>query len=302
MKPSFIYTAGLLALAAIGSAQPKKEVRIEEQVYAFQQGSIVTAPGSEPVLAGMIGADGRMGLLNVTGKPFSATETRRTVQVLANGAKIENSNSNLLYRDDQGRTRVEQTFDGRTTVVIMDPVARFVAVLDRATKTVHKTQIPADAVNGGVSLADGKVMVRMGNTNSSRQIVESHSVAPSSAGDHPRNDQVLITGAGLHPAVEDLGQKVVNGLLSTGTRQTLTLPTGAIGNDRDLQIVDEHWFAPDLQLVVKSVNSDPRFGETTYQLTNILRGAQDPALFQVPADYAVTENTRFNLPEMKLGK
>ena len=38
-------------------------------------------------------------------------------------------------------------------------------------------------------------------------------------------------------------------------------------------------------LVVKSVNSDPRFGETTYELTDIREGAQDAALFQVPGDY-----------------
>ena len=36
---------------------------------------------------------------------------------------------------------------------------------------------------------------------------------------------------------------------------------------------------------MKSVNSDPRFGETTFELTEIREGAQDPALFQVPADY-----------------
>jgi hypothetical protein len=40
---------------------------------------------------------------------------------------------------------------------------------------------------------------------------------------------------------------------------------------------------------VKSVNSDPRFGDTTYQITKITQGAPDPALFQIPADYTVTE-------------
>jgi hypothetical protein len=34
---------------------------------------------------------------------------------------------------------------------------------------------------------------------------------------------------------------------------------------------------------VKTTNSDPRFGETTYQLTNIMQVAPDPILFQVPA-------------------
>jgi hypothetical protein len=37
-------------------------------------------------------------------------------------------------------------------------------------------------------------------------------------------------------------------------------------------------------MLVKSSNKDPRFGETTYELTNIDRNVPSPALFQVPAD------------------
>jgi hypothetical protein len=84
-----------------------------------------------------------------------------------------------------------------------------------------------------------------------------------------------------------LGDKEVNGVTATGTREKRTIPAGAIGNDRDLELVDERWFSADLQMLVKSVSSDPRFGETTYQLTNIARTMQDPALFQIPPDYTV---------------
>jgi len=236
----------------------KQEIHVEQ--YAYK--GIGSGPGSDTVMAGMIGTDGRMGLLNVTGKPFSATETRRTVQMLANGAKIETSDSNQLYRDDQGRTRVEQTVDGKTTTVIMDPVAHYVAILNRSDKTVHKNPIPAEMVSGSVSVAEGKIMVVMGNKPD---------------------------GAGAKPvAIDRLGDKEVNGVTASGTRKTRTIPAGAIGNDRELQLVDESWFSNDLQVVVKSVSSDPRYGETTYQLTNIVRTMQDPALFQIPADYTVT--------------
>jgi len=238
--------------------QMKQEIHVEQ--YAYK--GIGSGPGSDTVMAGMIGTDGRMGLLNVTGKPFAATETRRTVQMLANGAKIETSDSNQLYRDDQGRTRVEQTVDGKTTTVIMDPVAHYVAILNRSDKTVHKNPIPAEMVSGSVSVAEGKIMVVMGNKPD---------------------------GAGAKPvAIDRLGDKEVNGVTASGTRKTRTIPAGAIGNDRELQLVDESWFSNDLQVVVKSVSSDPRYGETTYQLTNIVRTMQDPALFQIPADYTVT--------------
>jgi hypothetical protein len=252
----------VLAMTATAQ-QTQKEVRVEE--FRIQKSPMEA--GSEPMMAGMIGADGRMGLLNVTGKPFSATETRRTVQMLANGAKIETSDSNQLYRDDQGRTRVEQTIDGKTVTVIMDPVAHFVAILDPAAKTAHKNPIPAEMVKGSVSVTKGQVKVLMGN-------------------DSGRNLQV---NSGYQLMMEDLGESFVNGLMAKGKRETLNVAPGAIGNDRSLQVVDERWFASDLQVLVKSVNSDPRFGETTYQLTNIVRVMQDPALFQIPPDYTISD-------------
>jgi hypothetical protein len=44
--------------------------------------------------------------------------------------------------------------------------------------------------------------------------------------------------------------------------------------------------------MVKSTNSDPRFGDTTYQVTDIVQGPQDPALFQIPSDYVNTTDPR----------
>jgi hypothetical protein len=49
--------------------------------------------------------------------------------------------------------------------------------------------------------------------------------------------------------------------------------------------VTERWYSDDLQMLIKSTNTDPRFGDTTYQLTGISQGEQSPSLFQVPADY-----------------
>jgi hypothetical protein len=254
-------TCCLLALAAsvlCAQQAPHQEIRIENYQVHRADG-----PGPEPMMAGMIGADGRMGLLNVTGKPFSATESRHTVQMLANGARIETSDSDQIYRDDQGRTRIEQTVNGRTVTVIMDPVARFVAILDRAAKTVHKNPIPPDASNGLVSVDRGRVMIRMSMGKGDPNV-----------------------------GVENLHDKVVNGVMATGTRQRRVIPAGAIGNDRELETVDERWFSQDLQMLVKSVNSDPRFGETAYELTNIVRAPQDPTLFQIPPDYAVVAPPR----------
>ena len=41
--------------------------------------------------------------------------------------------------------------------------------------------------------------------------------------------------------------------------------------------------------MVMSKRSDPRFGDSTYTLTNIQRSEPNASLFQVPSDYQVTQ-------------
>ncbi len=54
----------------------------------------------------------------------------------------------------------------------------------------------------------------------------------------------------------------LEGVMAEGTRTTTVIPAGQIGNDRDLQIVSERWYSPDLKEWVLTKNSDPRTGET----------------------------------------
>src|SRR5262249_47467100 len=88
---------------------------------------------------------------------------------------------------------------------------------------------------------------------------------------------------------EPLGKQTIEGVEAEGTRTVVTIAAGEIGNEQPLQIVTERWYAPDLQAVVLSRHSDPRFGETTYRLTNIVRGEPDRALFEVPADFKTVD-------------
>ena len=77
--------------------------------------------------------------------------------------------------------------------------------------------------------------------------------------------------------------------MAVGTRTTTTLSAGAIGNEQPLTIVSEQWLSPELELLLVTRHSDPRVGETSYRLTNLVRGEPDRALFQVPADYTLKE-------------
>ena len=84
---------------------------------------------------------------------------------------------------------------------------------------------------------------------------------------------------------EELGVQNIEGVDADGSRTITTIPAGAIGNERPIEIVYEKWYSKELQLVVMSKHSDPRFGEQTYRLTNIVRNEPDPSLFSLPTGY-----------------
>ena len=77
----------------------------------------------------------------------------------------------------------------------------------------------------------------------------------------------------------------MEGVLVNGVRTTRTIPAGQIGNDKPISIVTEVWTSPDLKTIVYSKRSDPRMGEQTFQLTNIVRAEPDASLFTVPAGF-----------------
>jgi hypothetical protein len=66
-----------------------------------------------------------------------------------------------------------------------------------------------------------------------------------------------------------------------------TIPAGAIGNQFAIVITSERWYSSTLDLLLEDTHTDPRFGTTTYQLTNIGNSpasslfVPDPSLTQV---------------------
>ena len=75
-------------------------------------------------------------------------------------------------------------------------------------------------------------------------------------------------------------------------RTSRTIPAGEIGNEKPITSVTEVWTSPDLKVIVYSKRTDPRMGEQTYKLTNIVRAEPDPSLFTVPGDFKVTEGAQ----------
>ncbi len=224
------------------------------------------------ILQGVRVLDEGFGNQVVKGKPFSATEERHSLQVLGDGTRIENGQTNRLYRDAEGRTRVEEM---NGVVSIYDPTTGTRVQLDPATKTASKGgssgfYYATGGANGAIALTTTPYGSAVRTT--------------STFAGNPANMQGVMS-----ETTENLGAQTVNGVPAQGVRTSMIIPKGQIGNNKDIKVMTERWSSNELQMLVKSVNSDPRFGETTYQLSKITQGAPDAALFQVPADYTVTD-------------
>lgn len=215
-------------------------------------------PGGGPGFGPMIGGFGP-GRTPVTGAPYSGTVTMSSVQTLATGNQITRNQQEKVYRDSQGRVRTEITMTppnggtAQTMITIFDPVAGFTATLNPQTSTAVKRTMPT-------------------------------------AGTGPaRTPPTPPTGA-TAPTVQttDLGTKVINGLNATGTRTTVTIPAGAVGNSQALTSTREVWQSTDLKVPVLVTSSDPQRGTSTTQLTNVVRSEPDASLFLIPSSYTIS--------------
>src|SRR5580698_8926457 len=77
----------------------------------------------------------------VKGAPYSAQAVNEMVQVLADGNRITNTSSSMLYRDSQGRERREETSASGAvrSIFISDPVEGVSYTLMPTSKEAHKS-------------------------------------------------------------------------------------------------------------------------------------------------------------------
>jgi hypothetical protein len=91
---------------------------------------------------------------------------------------------------------------------------------------------------------------------------------------------------------ETLPSQSFDGIRGEGTRTTMTIPAGAMGNALPIEVVTERWHSPELQVILMTRRVDPRFGETVYRLTNIDRSEPSADLFKVPAGFKIDDVQR----------
>jgi hypothetical protein len=261
-----------LAAACIALAQPETK-----------QISIMAGPG---LLPGDLGSP-------VQGAPYSATIVNESTQTLADGNRIVQRFTGTTARDSQGRTRQDTALppignlsaaDAPRLVFIQDPVAQTAYTLNLTDKTAHKMPTPP---SGG---AVDKAMLRTTSGGQTMGMAAGGVTSAAAGGAFFFQKQVTVADR-AETRTENLGTQTMQGVSVEGVRTTRTIAAGEIGNDRPIDIVTEVWTSPELKTIVYSKRSDPRMGDQTFQLTNIVRSDPDASLFTVPADFNLVDGS-----------
>jgi hypothetical protein len=221
-------------------------------------------------------------ITNIKGAPYSAQVVVESTQALADGNRIVQRSTGRVYRDSEGRVRREEDRTiGGPSVSIVDPVAGVSFALDVINRVAWKTPMP-------VTMAMIKKLGAVAEHHE-RIDVEIHTQRAEIAAAKIAGRPLIEPAGGGEHRDEQLPEQILEGVRATGHRRTTIIAAGAIGNELPITIISEEWTSPDLQVLVMTHRTDPRTGESSYRLQNIVRAEPDAYLFQVPADFSIKE-------------
>ncbi|MEP6788506.1 MAG: hypothetical protein ABJB40_08745 [Acidobacteriota bacterium] len=294
-------------------APPLPAAKVLAELAASSRGAVKNAPFSAEAVSESVQtlADGNRIVQNSTTKLYRNSEGR-TRREMVNGSG--------------GSLGTGFSFSYAPGVTILDPVGGSRYLLDEKLKTaeqmVLRTATVLPQIKAQAALTDEqraaieKLRAESGSgtpvTDEQRVAIEKltgemKAMAPTAVvtADGVRTLGGVATGVGGGVSVfapqartryetktEQLGSQNIEGVDCEGTRTTTIIPAGAIGNERPIETVYEKWYSKELQLVVMSKHTDPRIGEQTYRLTNIVRSEPDPSLFSLPTGYRVIGEPR----------
>ncbi len=231
----------------------------------------------------------------VKNAPVHARLTTRSERALCDGNRIVNEQVETLHRDSAGRERREIE-GGDGGLVFIHDGGRNVMLDAGHGLAVPLPPLPPMALTQGVMAAPvvevdvqtdasehaGGEPVRI--VRKVVNVTAAGDVPPAAPSAVPMLDFVeLFDGAPSgQSSVEPLGQKKIDGIRVEGTRHTTVFPAGSLGNERPIEVVKTTWFSPELRMMIRSEEHDPRTGTITYSAEILSRKEPDTALFAVP--------------------
>lgn len=200
-------------------------------------------------------------VLPVAGKPFSGRDSIEWTRTLEDGSVVTTHLTAIVARDSQGRIRRE-----RTNFVPADS---------------NEQSRPMEMI-----ILDPTEHTRTTCSIASRQCtVTDYSTAlkftPVPAGPLDNGTRYLTR--------KSLGTDTVDDLNVVGTRETVTINAGVIGNSQPVVTTREFWYSSDLEINLSVTRKDPREGTQVIQLIDLSRSEPDPELFRVPSDFVIED-------------
>jgi hypothetical protein len=188
---------------------------------------------------------------NLPNAPFTATVNTEWVRLLANGTRITLVNHRLIARDSAGRI-----FQERRMLVPQN---------GKQESFLNQTEISDPILKQ-------QYICRPTENTCQLEFRQSFESAVQPLGGVNRTE----------PGTQSLGTQTIGGVETFGTRETIVIPAGEIGNDSPVNTMREFWYAPKLGLNLISVRDDPRFGTQRFDLSDIVMGEPDAKLFSPP--------------------
>jgi hypothetical protein len=200
-------------------------------------------------------------VLPVAGKPFSGQDSIEWTRTLEDGSVVTTHLSALVARDSQGRIRRERV--------------SFVPANSNEPSKVMEMIIldPAEHTRTTCTIATRHCAIT--------RYFTPVKFTPLAAGPLENGTRYLTR--------ESLGTNVMDELNVAGTRETLTINAGVIGNNQPLVTTREFWYSSDLEINLSVTRKDPREGTQVIQLVDLSRSEPDPSLFHVPADFTLVD-------------
>ncbi len=189
--------------------------------------------------------------------PFSAVVNTESIRQLANGTSITLKNHRAIARDRAGRIFQER---------------RLLVPEDRKHESVV-TQIEiSDPVAHELFIC-----------------VPKEEVCQVEDFEAPAFQAPRMAASRGSANLQDLGKQSVGGVETVGTRETVVIEAGKIGNDSPIEVQREYWYSPQLGVNLISRLQDPRVGIQNFEVSDITLTEPDAKLFKVSSKMKVID-------------
>jgi len=199
----------------------------------------------------------------VADAPFSAIAHTTWVRTLPDGSSETHENARVVARDSDGRIFQER----RTFVPVPNPTNQ--QSITRATQYDDPVAHVTYFCLPGAKVCNAFPLV----TVPDRELP---------AGLQPDGTTYLTR--------ENLGVDTFAGLDVVRTRETFTFYRASVGNTKTILRTVDYWYSAALGVNVQVKRHDPRDGDQTLWLSNIVESAPEELWFQVPAGYQIIDH------------